>query len=304
MKRSNIITLLIPFIFCSGVIRDDVNENEHLKLANQPLFNCVGQVFKDNISIGSCVLVKNKFALSAAHVFIENNNTNKKNIQTNASSKKVEVSTDKKIESATNYFFSFNGKSYQGKMITVHPMYLKNLSEGICDICIIELNEEVKKVTPAIINTSLTELNSIAIGVGYGFFQKASEEKFSLINPKSIKNAGENSIDLIDGYQLNKKSTLLESDFDSPKNIKLNKMGDSKPLHLEYIPDGGDSGGGLFRKTKNTFELIGICQSVSLAVETNANKKFSHYGSTASWTRVSVFNEWIKPIIDKKSPKK
>ena len=72
--KTVIITTLSAMIFLtffSGIIRHDVDEKIYLKLAAQKQFDCVGRIYKDTLASGSCVLISDRFVLSAAHVFID-----------------------------------------------------------------------------------------------------------------------------------------------------------------------------------------------------------------------------------------
>src|SRR5690606_14756158 len=56
-----------------GIFRHDVSIQKYTELANQAQFDCVG-VARDNRNskvIGSCVLIGERFVLSAAHCFLE-----------------------------------------------------------------------------------------------------------------------------------------------------------------------------------------------------------------------------------------
>jgi len=69
-------------------------------------------------------------------------------------------------------------------------------------------------------------------------------------------------------------------------------MGSAKPLPLEYTVAGGDSGGGLFRKNKGKWELIGICSGSEINID--KLMKVGYYGQSMNWVRVSVFEKWIR----------
>jgi secreted trypsin-like serine protease len=73
-------------------------------------------------------------------------------------------------------------------------------------------------------------------------------------------------------------------------------MGSATPLPLEFIVGAGDSGGGLFKKTKTGWKLIGITSGSGTEVE--RLMKTGYYGHIMRWTRVSVFEPWIKINIE------
>lgn len=285
------LTGLTFLTFFAGVIRDDVKEEEYLSLAKQPQFDCVGQVFKGAVAKASCVLIANKYVLSAAHVFIASDHrldTLKISDQTIV----VNQPINKHVDEISNYYFSFNGKKYQGSTLSIYPSYLDSFRT--CDIAVIELREIVGGIKCASLNNSFTELHSTVIGVGFGASGVANKPES--VNSQSKKIAGENVIDTLTGYVLNTNSTVLTADFDSPSHKEWNKMGNSIPLPLEYMPSGGDSGGGLFReKSDSTWELIGICAETNFEID--QFKKTGYYGSTMGWTRVSVFSKWIQELL-------
>ena len=291
MKKITILTLsaLAFLTFFSGIIRDDVKEEKYLKLAQQKQFDCVGQVFKDTVPAGSCVLISDRFVLSAAHCFIEND-YRLDTIVINGRTIIVNKAINPRTADITTYFFSFKGKRYQGKSLKLYPISFDSLTKGNCDIAIIELKEVVKLISPAVVSNSFNELHSNVVGVGFGQSGFAGQpQKVALLNKKI---AGENVIDSLSGFILNDKPTKLLCDFDHPTRKDCNKMGSSKPRPLEYIVGGGDSGGGLFRQTNSGWELIGITSYGDLNIE--QFMKSGYYGQIMVWTRVSVFANWIR----------
>lgn len=92
--------------------------------------------------------------------------------------------------------------------------------------------------------------------------------------------------------------TLLTWDFDHPTRDDCNRMGSAKPMPLEYKENGGDSGGGIFRKTNMRWELIGIVTGGPKAgVEVDRLLKTGYYGHISQHTRFSVFANWIDNTI-------
>ena len=71
-NRTIILTLsILSFLtYFSGIIRHDIPENKYLRLAKQKQFDCVGEIFTGT-SGGSCILITDKFVLSAAHIFLD-----------------------------------------------------------------------------------------------------------------------------------------------------------------------------------------------------------------------------------------
>src|SRR5690349_18934255 len=72
------VTQLIPallfcglFVLTSGRHRDDVPERKYLDLAMQSQFNCVGSILLDGDQEASCVLIADRYVLTAAHCLVE-----------------------------------------------------------------------------------------------------------------------------------------------------------------------------------------------------------------------------------------
>ena len=290
LKKATILifSALAFLTFFSGIIRDDVKEEKYLKLARQKQFDCVGQVFKDTVPAGSCVLIGDRFVLSAAHVFIQND-YRLDTIVNNGITMIINKPINSRTGDITTYFFSFNGKRYQGKSLEIYPTSPDSLTNGKCDIAVIELKEVVKFISPARISNSFNELHSNVVGVGFGSSGIASQPQTVAFYNKKI--AGENVIDSLAGFILDGKPTILMCDFDHPTRKDCNKMGSSQPRPLEYISSGGDSGGGLFRQSKTGWELIGITSGGGVNIE--QLMKTGYYGQIMDFTRVSVFANWI-----------
>lgn len=297
MKKTTIIfaAILFPVLLIAGIYRHDVPAELYKTFANQPQFECVGEVIaKDNKGGGSCVLIGDRYVLSVAHVFIQSETV----VDTTLMIGKAKVTTYKQVNkhvgTAEDYTFRFNRKGYRGKKIAIMPAYLAEATKGKCDIAVIELDEPVKDIQPAILSSSFDELHALVTGVGFGASGPASDaEQVGLFLEKI---AGQNIIDSIGGYVYNKQSTLLMVDFDKPFVESVNILGDANPILLEYCVGGGDSGGPLFRQTKDGWKVIGVCSGTSLTLE-----KFmvqGYYGQLSIWTRVSAFNSWIETTIN------
>lgn len=293
----NLLFLLLCCIACSeinaGIYRDDVPVEKYKALAGQKQFDCVGTIFNQHTDAkGSCVLIGDRYVLSAAHVFIESD-TKEDTLRVDGKLWTVYANVNERVADVTKYSFRFNRRQYEGKSMKIFPAYRDSATRGKCDIVLIELAEPVPGVTPALLNTRFDELNDEVIGVGYGASGLAGTPEDVGIYMEKI--AGQNTVDTLQGYLLNNLPTILSCDFDHPSLKTLNKWGSEKPLPLEYICSGGDSGGGLFRETKNGVELVGICSGAT----TDFAKllKTGYYGQSMHWTRVSAFNSWISETI-------
>ena len=275
-------------IFFSGIIRHDVDEKKYLELAAKKQFDCVGRIYNDTTAIGSCVLISDRFVLSAAHIFIDSDkrpDTHYFNGYTVISF----VEYNHRVTDVANLKLIFKGQKVKVKNLWLHPHYLDSLPKGYCDIALLELEQPIKNIKPAILNTLMDELNSDVVGVGFGASGPADRPDLVGIYNKKI--AGENVVDSLGGQEYMGFKTLLICDFDHPTKKDCNKIGSSLPRPLEYITSGGDSGGGLFRKKNKKWELIGICSGVKNDIE--QLMKTGYYCQIMEWTRVSVFKKWI-----------
>ncbi len=280
----------------AGVYRHDVDPQKYKELAAQKQFECAGQVIGENLGIaGSCVLVGDRFVLCAAHVFVTSDPAKPDTVYENGNMVILNRSTNPHITDVSKFSFRFKREIRYGKGITVYPVYKNDIQGGNCDIVLIELNEPITDITPASLNADFNEVHNVATGIGWGASGKANEPENVGIWFEEI--AGQNMIDTAWGYVLNGKPVSLVADFDHPTNFKdCNKTGSPKPLPLEYMTSGGDSGGGLFKQDKNgNWKLIGICTGGG--VNFQQLMKTGYYGQMGEWTRVSVFKDWIDTTI-------
>ncbi len=283
-----VLSTAIITLFSSGIIRHDINEEEYTKLASGKQFDAVGQVYIDTSSVGSSVLISEKFVLSAAHVFIESD-TRLDTVTHEGQTIVVHQPINERLVDISKVSILVKGQKLNIKKITLHPNYLDSVSAGSCDLAILELEIPFNKVKHAHLNWDTDEKNSSVVGVGFGVSGIA--DKPETVTPLNKKIAGQNVIDSIGGFEYFGKSTLLFADFDHPTRVDCNKLGSSKPEPLEYICGGGDSGGGLFRKKNNRWELIGICSGSP--IDFQQLMATGYYGQIMSWTRISAFKEWI-----------
>lgn len=292
--------LLLMFFTASqtikaGVYRHDIDAQKYKDMAAQKQFDCAGVVIhsSQNSIGGSCVLVGDRYVLSAAHVFIKNE-FRRDTVYNNGKRTIYFIPVSEKVDEVSEYTFRFNRQQRYGKSITIFPAYLDSATKGYCDLALIELDEPVKDIEPAKLNSVYDELGIEAIGVGWGASGKANEPENVGIWFEEI--AGQNVIDSIGGYAFHGKPTMMYADMDKVGDATCNIMGSDKPTPLEYVTSGGDSGGGLFRNTKDGWELIGICTGAG--VDITRLMKTGYYGQTNGWTRVSVFKDWIRSTME------
>jgi hypothetical protein len=156
------------------------------------------------------------------------------------------------------------------------------------DIALVELAEDVSNIVPATLNMGFDELGDTVSLVGYGPARPATQLDLEIVRrPEKI--AGTNVIDSAYGVQVNGREDHLVFDFDSPYNRKVNMMGSPQPLPLEYMPTGGDSGGGAFIQKNGRWLLAGV---VSYGHQTGSAET-GWYGSTGFLTRVACYVDWI-----------
>lgn len=292
----------------AGVYRHDVPKKSYTDLAAKAQFDCVGQVLSfdkekmkqsgamtilqngENIVLqGSCVLIGDRYVLSAAHVFMEVE-YREDTMTINGHQAIIHNQVRSWAGKPAGYYFRFRGKYYQGSSITIFPGYTDPGSKERFDLAVVTLAEPVKDVIPATLGTATDELHARAVGVGYGASGIASKPED--VNAIGEKIAGENMIDELAGNVYKGNLSLMKCDFDRPvKEMDCNKCGDGKPLPLEYVSTGGDSGGGLFRQNNDKWELIGILSGGGTDIDQLL--RTGYYGQTMLWTRVSLFYDWI-----------
>lgn len=287
------LSCLLSSPLLAGVYRHDVPVKAYKDLANEPQFDCAGEVLRRDgkkwHSTGSCVLVGDRFVLSAAHVFMTSDQRAEKR-KYEGRNMTVYIPFNIRTGNAADYYFRFKGNLYRGRTIRMFPGYSDTAVEEKADLALIELERIVSDVLPARLNTAFDELHARVVGVGYGASGIASKPE--TVQARSERIAGENIADELSGTLYHGMPVTMKCDFDCPQNDKAcSQMGDAAPLPLEYIPSGGDSGGGLFRETASGWELVGILSGGG--VDIDRLLKTGYYGQTGEWTRVAVLHDWI-----------
>jgi hypothetical protein len=276
----------------AGVFRHDVSRERYLELAKSSQFDCVGRIIdhENGKSVGSCVFVGGKYAVSAAHIFITSESKPSTSFHQGASVTVYER-TNERLANVKSWSVHFGYDNYDIKRVTIFPNYLDSQTKGTCDLALVEFEEQVNNTIPAKICSDYNELHAEVVGVGYG--ASGSANKPSSVDLWFEKIAGENIIDTIQGPLYNNKPTVLMFDLDSPQpSEKSNVMGSATPRELEYGVAGGDSGGGLFRKTQAGWELVGIITGHTLDI--GKLLSIGYYGQISKSTRLSPFADWIK----------
>jgi hypothetical protein len=283
------LTFLVVLTSVSGIIRHDVPVQEYLKLGKQKQFDCVGEA-----GYGSCVLISEKYVLSAAHCFVDFD-TKPDTVDTLLDGKKMRfveyIPYNNRATDFSKVYATFNGRKFKVKRGIIYPGYLDSLARGTdcCDLALLELKQAVTFIKPARIGCTFDELHSDVTGVGYGASCRADQpESLKLeYNGHRLKIAGESVVDSVGGPEFENHESLLFCWFVAPND----KTGRHVARPLEYTCSGGDSGGGLFRQEGNGWELIGICAGGGASLQQLL--KTGYYGSRMRWTRLSPFISWI-----------
>ena len=209
-----IISIILFFLLTSGIIRDDISVSKSHRFANQPVFDCIGEVYYERKQQQSCILIDPTHILTSAHAFYRDSGQFlfdslyiaecTKWIYGNISEKSVLGSTNK-------FSIKFKGKKYKLKKIIIHEKYLNavpyrdenglQLAEGHnYDIAIAELESPILSVKPAELFMGDNELNKRAIKAGYGYIEKSSDFTKARTYYISRKTGGENMIASISAF--------------------------------------------------------------------------------------------------------
>jgi hypothetical protein len=242
--------------------------------------------------MGSCVLTDKNHILTAAHIFIESD-FRQDTLKLNGQTVIVNQPMNERVGDIQRYCLKFKGKKIQAEKLMIHPDYLLQRFKGPGDLAVVTLKDSITGIKPAVLNSEFDETGSKVVGVGYGANGIANDPKS--VKQRGEKIAGENVIDSIGGENYLGKSAQLFCDFDCLNNKSCNKFGSPVPMGLEYLCSGGDSGGGLFRKKSDSWQLVGICSDSYTDIQ--QLMMTGYYGQIMGWARVSVFADWIKEKV-------
>jgi hypothetical protein len=310
--HSLFIYIKIGFLYLlitSGIGRDDVRLSKYEQFGEKSVFDCVGEIYYNKEFQQSCILIDSTHILTSAHAFYLDSGSyhldslyieeNKRWIFGNVAEKQI-------IGRPEEYYIKIAGEKYALSTIVMHETY-KNAKpyhdeNGVhaskdfdFDIAIAELETPVKGIPSPILHQGTDELHQRAIMAGYGDVERSHDYGRKVLRRRRRKIGGENIIDSIGGFKVGDKWAELFLDFDSPNSNCCNRMGESDPLPLEYLVNGGDCGSGLFILVNGEWQLAGICSSVDKPSEYfNYGDIYGrYYGFTFSYLRIFAFKEWI-----------
>ncbi|MEM6334220.1 MAG: S1 family peptidase [Planctomycetota bacterium] len=242
----------------AGVFRDDVTESDYKDLAaRQFLRKSVGQVITPD-GFGSGTLIGRDFILTAAHV----------------------------VDTALSARFKLGNSRYKVEGILIHPRYDGTEEftgeDAAFDLAVLKVNRKIKKGKPVKLSRTRNPVGETAFFAGFGLGGDGATGSVLGLDYR----AGQNVID-----NREENNRILEVDFDNPTDAADSSFGSSTPLDLEALIAPGDSGGGLFIRNNNGFELAGVHSYGTAPIDGTID---SDYGDVSGHVNVAAHFKWIR----------
>lgn len=239
------------------IIRHDVNARRHeVRAAEFPAVFYLEQQGGDRIC--AATVIHARWAITAAHCVHE-------------------TSLGRTLETGDDFGVSVGGGDRLIDTVVVHPGYDVNLTEST-DLALLRFSDT--STAPVIsLQTEPTELDQIAILVGWGFFgwgttgREFSDGKIRMAVNR-ITEAGDR----------------LQMRFDDPR------LPDSDALPMEGTPGLWDSGGPALLGGRGNYRLAGVAVG-ELEGERFSEETQGRYGAVAVYERISRHLDWIESVI-------
>ena len=259
----------VPPLAPWGATRHDVADAQYLALGAAPQFAPVALLRAQGDAHASAILVSPYWLLTAGH------------------SAEGLAPGELVVE--------IGGAQHRAVEIVMHPEFRPRSIGNGTDLALIRVADPILNVRAAMRYRGYSERGQVATAVGFGVAGTGTAA-VTAPAPSGTKRAGTNAIDGIGGTINGRRvpSNLLVADFDRPDDPTHNRIGSATPLPMEYMPLGGDSGGGLFIQQNGSWLLAGVFSGYTFSVGTAL--EIGMYGSLMYWTRLSLYNDWVDRI--------